>query len=352
MSVPAPQMTWKNAPNGDRVGVVSFDSLRDYYAWLDAEKGRLNANNKKVFASKDSPEYVARNQEYIPKWYSAKGEKISIDQLEAHNEYQAPELAQKVGAQFRNKLQPLLRRFTENNVNLRKMRYNALGLGVFSFDRASIGLMRMRTGDTQPIDLHIRRMEMELGRATDANDLTRAVTTVKDVFAWFPPAPAATKTIVLYAIAGGNSDLTAAEMLYTGIALAEITDFLTENGYSVEVRALIGSTHDGKFAGASIAAKTFDQNIDKNLLLVLLSDPMFYRFNGFKGIIGLANVAGINVGYDLGETPRNLTKIMPAIAPSDTTSIAINPAYSEAAALAEVERIISTVTALNKPSQP
>jgi hypothetical protein len=43
---------------------------------------------------------------------------------------------------------------------------------------------------------------------------------------------------------------------------------------------------------------------------------------------------------------------MPAIAPSDTTSIAINPAYSEAAALAEVERIISTVTALNKPSQP
>ena len=341
-----PVVRRKTSPKGADVRWLSFDSLRDYYTWLSDESTRLSKHNGKVFSTYNDPQkldYYSREQ--LVQWYGKAD--ITFEQLETHSEYQNPDLADKVGASFRAKLQPLLNRFEESNVNLRKMRYNALGLGVFSFDRASIGLMRMRTGDTQPIDLHNRRMEIELGYAKDANDLTRSVTTVKDVFAWFPSAPAASRTIKLYLEAGATSKYSAKEMLYTGIGIAEVSDFLVSNGYAVEVRLLIGSAHPGGVKSlVDVAAKRYKDSLDKNLLLTLSSDPMFFRHNGFKGIIAIANATNISIEYNLGRE-LGIADAMATIAPADTTSIYFRNTYSEAETIAEVERIISLVTSKN-----
>jgi len=343
-----PPLNRKKSPAGVDVRWLSFGSLRDYYVWLEAEGGRLTAHNAAVYKNYATPANTQRRSagENMRRFGQAE---VTFEQLEKHSEYQNPQLADEIGAKFRTKLQPLLNRFEENSVNLRKMRYNALGLGVFSFDRASIGLMRMRTGDVQPIDLQIRRMEMELGQASNANDLTRAVTTVKDVFAWFPSTPAASKTIKIYLDSGGSSNVTAQEMLYTGIGMTEVTDFFVSNGYAVEVRILIGALHGPVVALADIAVKRYEDSLDKNLLLTLSSDPMFYRHNGFKGLIATANASKINISDGLG-SDLEMGDTMTAIAPADETSIFFQHTYSEAATLAEVDRIISLVTSKNTPT--
>lgn len=269
---------------GITLNYLTFDSQVEFDAFVKEETSKLNYENRKVWkAIKDGAiETLSKPSD----WYGTPAP-MSIRELEEHKEFQNPKLFQEVENEIRNSLSEFEKLELQNLLQVRKIAYNSLGFGIFSFDRAAMGLQKIKT---------------QSGKE-------KVITSVKDVYAYFQNKPMEQRSVKLYLVAGALAFTSGKDMLYTGVGAAVLADYLSHRNYSVEINIIIESldTQTRKGYMNIIQVKKFEDTLDRNLIAVLSSDPKYYRYKGFKSIVAIYNRFGDNADSSLGGmVPKNL----------------------------------------------
>lgn len=249
-----------------------FESLNEFDGFVEEEiSERLNKGNMERWlgvlrSSRESLKDVT--------WFGSPAPG-SLKELEEHKEFQRPELYKEAEEEIRKSLSEFDEEELKNLIQIKKIAYNSIGFGIFSFDRAAMGLQRIKTRSGKE----------------------KITTSVKDVYAYFLDKPMEQRAVKIYVVAGGLGTVDAKEMLYNGMGAVVLADYLSQRNYSVEINVVIESVKmNGLNSIAAYAAiiktKRFEDFLDRNLIAVLTSDPKYYRYKGFKGIISIYNKFG------------------------------------------------------------
>lgn len=258
----------------------------------------------------------------------------SLRDLEEHRYFGKMELLEIIAP----KIQKELNRYTElveDDVLKRPtLSANSKGLGIFSFDRAMMGLYKIplaRGASELEKYIHGLRIELRKDKAT----------TVKNTHLYFDNKSTSRPTLTLTLLAGANANTDGDALYYVGIAVALLTEYMESCHIGVAIDVLLGTSFDEHILVSAIRVKSFENSLDINQLLVLASDPRYFRFQGFKGLIALSDYCGINIPKGLGKIDARLTK---AYIRHTSNTLLFNQSYSVDRAVKEVSRILQEYT--------
>ena len=305
-----------------------FDSVVAFNAFVDNQVKQLSVANTSQW---DWIQQITKDKlKSRTDWYGKPTPK-DISELEAHYWFIGMSLVKKIQPKIKDKLAPFLEHLNEAVLPKPKMTYNDRGLGVFSFDRAAMGLYRQFTVDTQtPISTSISQMHIELGNK-------QAQTSVKSVYAYFQNKMQSYPSLQLYIMAGANAQVKGDDLLYVGLACAELVAFMELRGISVEVNVLLGTSFNDQITMSCVRVKRYQDQLDKNQLLLLSSDPRYFRYRGFKALIAMTNYFGLSIPAGLGTISASMgTAFVNTIAPK---GFVFEQSYSMDSAVKEVLRI-------------
>lgn len=220
-----------------------------------------------------------------------------------------------------------------SKIKKRKLSYNAMGLGSFSFDRALMSMQKAKefysekhsriVEDHEVKTLSIGNFELKAdGSKVDQRDKIKANgkpqvrTTVKEVFAYFPEQKKESKAVDIYIYIGHHGGVTSEKMLFVGTVANHVANQLTKAGIKVKITGLMGTSKSRKsgevFHTAPIVLKDYNQALDPNLVSVVTSDSRFYRFEGFMSIAAIFQSFGVD--WEQGGMQREYFKeILPQI---------------------------------------
>lgn len=298
-----------------------FENLLQYRDWIDLNMKRLSAGNDRL--AKDFSRESINRKIRSPGWF---GKNVSYEELVAGiTQYKNPSLIEQVY----NKVSDRISILSTSEIKSRKIKYNPFGLGVFSYDRAAMGMYRLKeyycsalaatVDESQIISKDggyllaegglpvIRRWEQH------ADGRPKIRTSSKNVFAYYPRVNKEKQAVELFFCTGGHAGISAGQFLYSGICGIIIAEMLEKAKVPVRITIAIGSSPD-RFERSAycslIPVKNYDEPLDVNLLATLTSDPRFFRYEGFKGIISGYNDFNASCPYDLGQgfSPANLKK--------------------------------------------
>lgn len=236
-----------------------FKSLLDYQQWLKDKWEDLSVLNVQHMGRylKNRVESTVRSD---PDWY---GRDVTYRELaDGVTQYKDPDLIERIY----NKVSDQLSTGIVNRIKKRKLDFNAMGMGVFCFDRAAMTLYRAKTADGK----------------------TKVRTATKELFAWFPQESCDSHAVEIFISCDAPSDARADQMLYAGIAAIIIAELLTLVGIKVKINAVNGSALDSQrelYVGCVVPVKDYEEPVDRNLIALLTSDPRFMRYDAFKGVI-------------------------------------------------------------------
>lgn len=236
-----------------------FNNLLQYQQWLKNKWDNLSAQNVGRMQSygKSEVESTARSD---PDWY---GRDVTYRELaDGVTEYKDPNLIEQVY----NKVNDQLPAGIVSRIKKRKLDFNAMGMGVFCFDRAALTLYRAKTADGK----------------------TKVRTATKELFAWFPQESRDRHAVEIFISCDAPGDARADQMLYAGIAAIIIAELLTLAGIKVKMNIVNGSALDSQrelYVGCVVPVKDYDEPVDRNLIALLTSDPRFMRYDAFKGVV-------------------------------------------------------------------
>jgi hypothetical protein len=308
---------------------MSFDSVSDYNGFVDQEINRLSIQNKDVW--EETKESTERKIERDREWYGSPGPK-QVSDLEEHKIFLGMHLIKKVQPKIKDKLEKYMRYLDSVVMPKPKLAYNNKGLGIFSFDRAAMGLHRApKINLSTPIDKTLTQLNIELGR-------DNLQTSMKDVYAYFQNRNTSNPSLRLYIMAGANAGVKGNDLLYVGLACAELVAFMEERNVGVEVNILLGSYDAGKVCMSIIRVKRFQDKLDKNQLLLMSSDPRYFRYRGFKGIIATYNRLGFVTPNGLGSIEQSMGKNF--VGTQGGKAFVFEQSYSLEDAAKEVTKII------------
>lgn len=350
----------------------TFRDFSEYRAWLDKayqNLSPLNADQKESF----SPEMFNFRGERTRDWY---GQDVTYEELSAGiTEYSSPELL----GELLSKVKSTISTEALQKITVKRLRFNDLGLGVFSFDRAAMGLYRIK--EYYSPSLERRVMEDEITKSDGRIMLTadgspveerweqrpdgspRGRTTTKRLFAYFPKDKQTKRAVSIVVSAGGHAGIKAKDFLYSGLSAVVIAQLLEQAGICTSIYVLIGtfSYPEGKkeFNGCLVPAKGPDEALDANLVAMTTSDPRFFRFEGFKGLLAAYDHFGRQAPDGLGILPnaREMVEILSKhkkggrkASPIDNL-VCISGCFSENAAREAIEDAIDEITSMpgNQP---
>ena len=264
-------------------------------------------------------------------WYG-KPTPQNTQELEEHNTFLGMSLLAEIQPKIKDKLATYLDYLNEAVLPKPKMSYNDRGLGVFSFDRAAMALFEQFPVNTStPLQTSTSQMHIALGNK-------QVQTSVKSVYAYFQNKQQSYPALQLYIMAGANANVTGNNLLYVGLACAELVQFIELRGISVEVNVLLGTSFRNQVTMGCVRVKRFQDHLDKNQLLLLSSDPRYFRYRGFKALIAMSNYFGLTIPAGLGTI---------TIAMGSAFAKAVNPkgfvfeqSYAMDAAVREISQII------------
>ncbi|MEO9870381.1 MAG: hypothetical protein ABJQ69_03700 [Ekhidna sp.] len=326
-----------------RYNYVRFESVGGFHAFVDDEVKVLSTHNRPVLKSIN--EGTQKQIEQGTQWYGSPPPK-SISELDQHTRFMGMHLADEVRAKIKKYLASYMRLLDSEQMPKPKISYNDRGLGMFSFDRASVGLFKAtRINTLTPIDSTITQLNIELGKKQ-----TR--TTVKKVFAYLENKRTHLPSMRLYIMAGANAHVQGDELLYVGLACHELIDFLQARGVAVEVNVLLGTYFNHQISMAVIKLKSFEDSMDTNQLLLLTSDPRYFRYKGFKALIALSNHFKLAIDTGLGRLTESMGyEFVQVLNEKDTSrGFVFEQSYSLDSAAKEVKRIITTYNETNHQS--
>ncbi|TPN87154.1 DUF7192 family protein [Aquimarina algicola] len=313
-----------------------FDSVQAFNDFVDNKATALNIHNRERL--KNMNEATASAISAGSSWYGSPSPK-DVSELNEHRYFLGMELLRTIQPKIKDKLEQYIKLMGNQILSKPKVAYNDRGLGVFSFDRAAMGLYRLQpTGSKNPIENTISQLQIEL-------DSSNKTTAVKSVFAYFKDRKSSYPALSLYLMAGGNARVKGDELLYVGLACAELVEFMEIRGVAVEVNTLLGTSFKGNVAMGVIRIKRFQDRLDKNQLLLMTSDPRYFRYRGFKALIGLSDHFGLNIPDGLGSLKANMGKdFVKEIGEKQERYAVFEQSYSINAAVNEVTQIIKDYT--------
>ena len=277
--------------NGTKYNYLQFDSVRAFNRFVDAETEQLNYSNANTWKHEIIEADLMLQKQ--TDWYGTPIPK-GVDDLDNHNHFLGMHLLKELQPKIQEQMAQYLEHLNSNVMPKPKVDYNDRGLGMFSFDRASLGLFRnTKINVTTPLDRTTSQLKIELGRS-NINTL------VKKVFAFFKNKEVSLPSMRLFVMAGANGNILGNELLYVGLACAELVDFLEQRGVAVEVNVLLGTTFNDTVNIGVIRVTRFQDKMDKNQLLLMSSDTRYFRFRGFNALIALCNRFGSTIPEGLG----------------------------------------------------
>lgn len=307
----------------------SFGSIVEFDDFVTQQFSLLSPHNKKVWREtyKGAQEEVAGGSG----WYGHPPPQ-TIKDLEDHSSFLGMSLIGEVRDRMNRHFAKYLRHLEENVMPKPQMAYNSRGLGVFSFDRAAMGLYPApRVNMSSPLEAITSQLKVELNK----DDV---LTRTQEVFCHFENRNNSYPSIRLFVGNGANAWVNGDSLLYIGLACAELVRFLEDRGVPVEVNVLHGTLLDRKVLLGVIRVKRFDETLDKNQLLLLSSDPRWYRFHGFKALIALADSFKIDISWGLGSDEEDMYRRY--VESTDQNGFVFEQSYSLESCTQEVIRII------------
>ncbi len=306
-----------------------FDSVYALNAFVDYEITQLSADNASRWNSVSSN--TKSNLSSDTDWYGTPKPK-SVQELDEHRTFLGMPLVAKTQPQIKEKLTQYLEYLNQAVLPKPKMAYNDRGLGVFSFDRAAMGMYQTFPVNTSSqINTSVSQLHIELG-----NKQIR--TSVKSVYAYFKDKQMSYPALQLYIMAGANAQVKGDDLLYVGLAFAELVEFMELRGVSVEVNVLLGTSFDNQMTLGCIRVKRFQDKLDKNQLLLMSSDPRYFRYRGFKSLVALSNYFGMTIPSGLGTIKASMgNNFVKVINPK---GFVFEQSYSMDSAVKEVSQII------------
>lgn len=277
-----------------------FENLLDYQSWVKERFASLSSLNKSHL-SRFEKSYVEDRIRSSPYWY---GGDTSWEEMESGiTQFKDPELIERVYGQVNDKITTAVR----EKIKARKILYNPNGLGVFIFDRAAMGMYRLKEFFSSSLNRvvepeEVRRVKKGLVLKTDGSPVQerweqhkesgkpKIRTTSKNVYAYYPRVNKDRQAVELYLSCGANAGTDSDAFLYSGISAIIIAQILDRARIPTRITIAVGSSPDGfnnTAYACIIPVKEYDESLDINLLALLSSDPRFFRHEGFKGVIAM-----------------------------------------------------------------
>ncbi len=319
--------------NGATAHYVTFDSVIDFHSFVDTQIERLSGDNLDVFKSMHAK--AANGIYYGSSWYGIPTPK-SIEDLKYHNHFLGMHLIKLIQPKIKKRLAEYVKLVEHQILPKPKLDYNDKGLGVFSFDRAAMGLFRLQpTAAKTRMQKNINQMKIELDRDNKSTSIKKVYAQIQDKISSFP-------SLQVYITAGANADIQGNQLLYIGLACSELVEFMELRGIAVEVNIIFETYFEKFYPIGIVRLKRYEDRLDKNQLLLLSSDPRYFRYRGFKALIALSNYFGRAIPSGLGSTKEAIGKDF--IKAQGSAGIVFEQSYSIDTAVSEVTKIIMAYT--------
>jgi hypothetical protein len=327
--VSAPKQHTLKSPDG-KYNYLLFDSVFAFNGFVDDETKNLSSANQSRWDFIE--ESTASQIQSGTDWYGTPTPK-NVNELNEHRTFLGMPLVEKIQPKIKEKLTHYLQYLNDSVMPKPKMAYNDRGLGVFSFERAAMGMyQQFPINTTSPINTSVSQMNIELGNKT-------VLTSVKSVFAYFKDKQMSYPSLQLYIMAGANANVKGNDLLYVGLACSELVEFMELRGVSVEVNVMLGTSFNNQVTMGCVRVKRFQDKLDKNQLLLMSSDPRYFRFRGFKSLVAMSNYFGLTIPSGLGTISASMgTAFAKAINPK---GFVFEQSYSMDSAVKEVSQIIT-----------
>ena len=317
-----------------------FENLLEYYQWVRNTLEQASDQNKSHLYrfTQSAVESRIRSE---PDWFG-KGANYA-DMAKGITEYIQPGLIEKIFNQVNAKVSAL----TRDKIKRKKVHYNPNGLGVFVFDRAAMGMYRLKQFYSPSLNKVVEREEVQrikeeyrlikdnspvIERWEEKDGKPKIRTTSKNVYAYYEKVNKEKQAVDLMLSCGGHAGVTAEQFLYSGMSAIIVAQLLEQAGIPNRISIVIGSSPDGfrkDVYACLIPVKKYDERLDINLLALLSSDPRFFRYDGFKGLIALyehfKRTAPSGLGY--GMDREYLKMVMEKSSYSNTSKLAPNRFY-------------------------
>lgn len=256
----------------------------------------------------------------------------SIIQLQNHKKFLGMHLVDTIRPKIEKALESYLKLLQFTPLPKPKMAYNDRSLGVFSFDRAAMGLYK-----TYPINLS-SAIDSAISQLHIASGLKSPRTAVKKVYAYFENVPMDKPLMELYILAGAPAKIKGDNILYVGIACSILVEYLQERGVAVKVNILYGSEDRKRVYFADMILKKADQPLDLNQLLLLSSDPRYFRFKGFEKLISIYDYFKATIPEHFGIMSQHMATDF--VAQYNPKAIVFEQSFSVEDAVKQVYKII------------
>ena len=306
---------------GNRIRILDFSSRRAMEAFVKKQNQQLRyAKNKRELEVLKRRATIAASER--DPWYGTPLVTKPGD-LTEHNEYLHFDLLKRLRPKVKKHLKGLKAFQDEYKVEGKKIAYNDKEMGIFSFDRAAMGLRKVRK-----------------------NGQPKIVSDVKRSYAYHETRSLAESTIKLYIHAGGTGDITGKEMVYSGIASSLVTKLFVDKGFNVEVNVIIGTKERGQTVFTISRVKSFSGELNMNDLLLLSSSPRYYRYKGFACLIAAWDAVGwlIPAGKGASTFSHQLKKeILRRHRKGEEKAILLERAYNEQAVIRVIKNAIHEV---------
>jgi hypothetical protein len=332
-----PRIHTKSSEEGYTIRYSLFDSVTSFHAFVDDQIPKLNQHNSKVF--KGINDWVSWHIRANSKMY---GFPIpnDVEELNNHKTFRGMDLLKKIQPKIQSKLDAFLNMGDSKTIAKPKLRFNDKGVGVFSFDMASIGLFHR----IPIVGSKESPLEQTIGKLKIALQIGNVGSSAKKVFAHFEQKKGVYTALEVYVTAGGNAKIEGDALMYVGIACSELVDYMEARGIPVAINVVIATSFNTQIIAGIIRLKHFEDRLDKNQLLLLTSDPRYYRYRGFKALVSLGDYYGIDLPVGLGAYFEGMDQhIVDTITGSQ--GVSFGQSYSIEDAVKEIMRIIASYKA-------
>lgn len=316
--------------NDGKYNYLLFDSVFAFNEFVDDEVKQLSSANQSRWDW--VTQSTSDNIKNGTNWYGTPAPKDVIE-LETHRTFLGMPLVEKIQPKIKDKLAEYLQYLNDAVMPKPKMAYNDRGLGVFSFERAAMAMFKQFPVNTgTPLDTSVSQMNIELRNK-------QIQTSVKSVYAYFQDKQQSYPSLQLYLMAGANAQVKGNDLLYVGLACAELVEFMELRGVSVEMNVMLGTSFNNQVTMGCVRVKRFQDKLDKNQLLLMSSDPRYFRYRGFKSLVAMSNYFGLIIPSGLGTISASMGNAFAKAV--NEKGFAFEQSYSMESAVKEVSQIIT-----------
>lgn len=337
--------------------IKSLDNLLQFREWIHTILANLKGYNSEYFKEYFSEHSVKeRINARGASWF---GEGITHEKLMGGiTEYRDHDLLKRLFDEVSEGVSLDIK----NMLKSKKMRYNANGLGMFSFDRAAMGFYRIKElySTAHKRSVSHKDVYQKSGSFFLSEDHTPVIerweetsegkpkyrTNSKKLYAYFPKIEREHRGVEILVTSVGPVGMPAQNFLYNGVSAVIIARLLEEAKIKTKISAIFGTVSEQDLYACSIPIKHYSEPLDMNLVALLTSDPAILRFDGFKGILGAYEHFNAQCPQHFGVTINKATlKRAMSTVPSDDKSykIFLGGSFSERQAVSDIKNAIEEI---------